>query len=224
MKYCKKCGKKIEDDSVFCPNCGINLNENIIIKDEKHKTKNNELLFIITSITLVVLSLILTVIKIPYVPILFALVALGIAIFNLVKNKKGVINLIIVVVVLLFDIIFATVFMFINEFNSTKIDGEYKCTSQNISESGFMIDFDLSDREFSIENKDINNYMDIEGRILEFKKLKNTNKVDKYNLILYSRQFSEKEKDFAVSIMDRNNIYLEDFIENTTYTCIRYSD
>lgn len=29
MKYCKNCGKEIEDSSIYCPYCGVNQNENI---------------------------------------------------------------------------------------------------------------------------------------------------------------------------------------------------
>ncbi len=39
MPYCKKCGTKLDDDAVFCPNCGTPVS---LTKKEKPKTQNPE--------------------------------------------------------------------------------------------------------------------------------------------------------------------------------------
>lgn len=45
MKYCTYCGKEIDDDSIFCPNCGCKVEtpiviQNVVTNNSQTKTNN----------------------------------------------------------------------------------------------------------------------------------------------------------------------------------------
>ncbi len=56
--YCKKCGKEIADDSVFCKYCGISLSENKISPENKGVEKKKKGYLKVTIIAVIVITVV----------------------------------------------------------------------------------------------------------------------------------------------------------------------
>lgn len=236
---CIKCGEKNDENTYFCKKCGYNLRlednirENNKIKEREEELKKMKMSKIFTILTIVfagvsllmfLLSFLINTLIPGIVFVVLAIISSLIAMFVFNSTRLNFIpGFVPILFIPLFILIQNSSFTAFKD--KTILDSDWRCTNPNYS-TVMDIDIDMSSEKIEIGDDDSNEFY-LAGTIAGFNELRNKDEGD-YELIIDTTStikngviISPESRTYVVKINNKNNIELNDNVNNDVFTCTK---